>query len=84
MRMKITPADAALFADELRLRDPDAFMLLEMFRFDHGDENVFELAGEVLRRDMPGAEAGRTTVFTARSLGSLQRALWSPVRETIQ
>ncbi len=35
--------DSALMADELRLRDPDAFVMLEFLRWQHG-EDVFELA----------------------------------------
>jgi hypothetical protein len=79
--MKITPAAASLFADELRLRDPDAFMLLEIFRFDHGDENVFELSGEVVRR------AGGSWP-DERFYGALSRLIamgfMVAVRETIQ
>ncbi|MGY3082133.1 hypothetical protein ACVWZZ_008541 [Bradyrhizobium sp. LM6.10] len=65
MRMKIAP-DAALFAEELRLRDPDAFVLLELCHFDHG-ESVFGLRDE-MRRDMPaGKLVGRTLLRRALS-----------------
>jgi hypothetical protein len=51
--MKITP-DATLFAGELRLRDPDAFVLLELCHFDHG-ESVFEMRGVCVCRTSPAA-----------------------------
>jgi hypothetical protein len=81
MRMKVTP-DAALFTEEeLRLRDPDAFVLLELCHFDHC-ESVFEWRDE-MRRDMPGGSWS-----DERFYGALSRLITNgfmvAVRETIQ
>jgi hypothetical protein len=81
MRMKITP-DAALFTDELRLRDPDAFVLLELCHFDHGG-GVFELRGDEMRRDMPGGTWSDERFFGALSR-LIRKGLMAAVRETIQ
>jgi hypothetical protein len=45
-----TPAE--FLSDEFRKKDPDAFMLAELFHHQHGD-SVFPLPIE-LRRDIPG------------------------------
>ncbi|WP_354142019.1 hypothetical protein [Bradyrhizobium sp. RT11b] len=79
--MKITP-DAVLFTEELRLRDPDAFVLLELCHFDHG-ESVFELRGDEMRRDMPGGSWSDERFFGALSRLIAKGAMIA-VRETLQ
>ncbi|MGY4399324.1 hypothetical protein [Bradyrhizobium sp. USDA 3315] len=80
MRLKITP-DAPLFTEELRLRDPDAFVLLELCHFDHG-ESTFELADKV-RRDMPGGSWTNDRFYGALSR-LVAKGCTVAVRETIQ
>jgi hypothetical protein len=80
MRMKITP-DATLFTEELRLRDPDAFVLLELCHFDHGG-SVFELRDE-MRRDMPGGSWSDERFYGALSR-LIVKGVMVAVRETIQ
>jgi hypothetical protein len=80
MRMKITP-DAALFSEELRLRDPDAFMVLELCHFDHG-ESIFELRDE-MRRDIPGGSWSVERFYGALSR-LIAKGFMVAVRETTQ
>ncbi|MCK1507558.1 hypothetical protein [Bradyrhizobium sp. 18] len=80
MRMKIAP-DAALFAEELRLRDPDAFVLLELCHFDHG-ESVFGLRDE-MRRDMPAGSWSEERFYGALSR-LIAKGCMVAVRETMQ
>lgn len=82
MRLKITLVDAVLFADELRLRDPDAFGLLELCHFDHG-ESVFELRGDEMRRDMAGESWSDERFYGAISR-LIAKGFMVAVRETIQ
>lgn len=80
MQMKIT-RDAALVAGELRLRDPDAYVLLELCHFDHG-ESAFELRDET-RRDMPGGSWSDERFYDALSR-LIAKGCMVAVRETIQ
>jgi hypothetical protein len=80
MRMKIT-RDDALFDEDLRLRYPDAFALLDMLYFDYG-ESVFVLADEV-RRDMPGGSWSDDRFYGALSR-LIAVGLMVAVAETIQ
>jgi hypothetical protein len=80
MRMKITP-DAGLLTGDLRLRDPDAFVLVEWLYFHHG-ESVFVLTDEV-RRDMPGGSWSDKRFYDALSR-LVAKGSMVAVRETIQ
>ncbi|MCP3444589.1 hypothetical protein [Bradyrhizobium sp. CCGUVB14] len=81
MRMKIT-SDATFFTEELRLRDPDAFVLLELCHFDHG-ESVFELRGDEMRRDMPAGSWSDERFYGALSR-LIAKGCMVAVRETIK
>ncbi|MET4219819.1 hypothetical protein ABIB00_005043 [Bradyrhizobium sp. LB14.3] len=60
--------DRAAFTETLRLKDPDAFLLLEFLRFRHGG-GAFDVHDEV-RREMP-EQGGWTMTRFAGTRGRL-------------